>query len=373
MDLQLSNECSCQEFCVLDLVVLVSVQALEHFLSLGFAHIKLFTQQGFEVRKGDGTLLFAVNRQELAPQLVSILRSKRPSHHREDVSTEQGCLRKVPETVQGRHVQDPLLGPISLLDPRMLQSLLSTQPLVWVHNQQRLDEVLGPGRKPMIATRPVDVSDGNFLKDLLVRSEEGWSTRQKHVRNNAQRPHIRLLCVRFLQDLGGDIVDRPASLGHGGRCFSAFGESEVDDFEVVRVLTHVEEIFQLQVTVGDPVSMEVRHGQEHLSHCLGSSLLCVVLLLCQAIVHFASSHVLHYQVQVLFCLIDHLKASDVRMVQGEVDFGFALQLGSSPSREPGLLEALHRVLLAIGASSGEPHGSAHAAAQDPGFDVEVRL
>lgn len=147
-----------------------------------------------------------------------------------------------------RHRESLLL--VQLQKVGMLKNLGNSQPLVWVLLEHSDDQVLRFGRY----VEPFEVDW--LVKDLLDHFEGiflfvGKLTGEHFVQTDSHAPNVTLDSVAVLfDDFRRDIV---GSSNHGKQHFLVDlpGESEVDDFDVVGVGAFEDDVFELQVSVGD--------------------------------------------------------------------------------------------------------------------------
>mmetsp|Transcript_13059 Transcript_13059/g.23987 ORF Transcript_13059/g.23987 Transcript_13059/m.23987 type:complete len:235 (+) Transcript_13059:103-807(+) len=130
----------------------------------------------------------------------------------------------------------PILRPLQLiriaipLEPRVRQRLLGRVSILNAVREQTAHE--GHGIVAHIAEQfmrklVLAVHDGG-LDGLVVLSVKGRSSRQKHVNDDAQTPQVACLRVRFLEDLGRDIVRRADDAGESMTGGVVRGEAKVD-------------------------------------------------------------------------------------------------------------------------------------------------
>mmetsp|Transcript_38802 Transcript_38802/g.88203 ORF Transcript_38802/g.88203 Transcript_38802/m.88203 type:complete len:213 (+) Transcript_38802:1063-1701(+) len=202
---------------------------------------------------------------------------------------------------------------------------------------------------------------------------EGRAASQQHVGDDADRPHVRLRGVRLEQHLRGNVMDGAARLRHPGGGVPELGEAEVDELQEVRVLLRIEEVLELEITMRDLLRVQVGDCEQDLVDGVGCLALAVALLSGEPVIELAALHVLHDEVNEVVRLEDHVKLSDVRVVELQVQLHLVLQVMAVPPGEAALLETLHRVLPAVGLALGQADGAIHASAQDGVEEVVVLL
>mmetsp|Transcript_37162 Transcript_37162/g.118260 ORF Transcript_37162/g.118260 Transcript_37162/m.118260 type:complete len:294 (-) Transcript_37162:645-1526(-) len=212
VDLDASLQRSCEELTIVNLVVVVDVKALEECLSLITVDMKDVLQHLLHLIVRDGPFLVCVQRQELLAQLCAILGRERPSHHGEHCALEARGVREVPEAQDDVGVDDRLLVLAAAFDPGMLKRGLRAEPRRRVEDEECLHEVDCRLRQPMEALRELRLASLDLLQDLVVGAVERRAPCQQHVHDDADRPQVSLLVVRFPQHLWRDVVHGAARL-----------------------------------------------------------------------------------------------------------------------------------------------------------------
>lgn len=100
--------------------------------------------------------------------------------------------------------------------------------------------------------------------------EEGRGSGEQHVAQHAQRPHVALVVVVAVQDLRGRVVTGAHFLCKAFAHADMLGQTEVDqDQRGVGVVVLEQEVLELQVSVHNPVFVQIVNRTEHVAHQLG--------------------------------------------------------------------------------------------------------
>mmetsp|Transcript_40115 Transcript_40115/g.100750 ORF Transcript_40115/g.100750 Transcript_40115/m.100750 type:complete len:245 (+) Transcript_40115:609-1343(+) len=220
----------------------------------------------------DDTTLVHVHRQERCPYLGTLLVGKRPRHHRHaDPLKLRGCS-EIRQIVNDRcpcthgHLLRDAVGAAPRDDPCVRQGLGGAQPLRRIDRQQREHELTRGVRK----ARPHFVLDVHIsalylpLDLLCALARKRRVAHQKDEHDHAQGPQVTLVVVTGVQHLGRHVRCRAATQLHLlVRVFVEPTEAEVDQLEERVVLRVVQEVFRLDVSMHDALTMEVIYRQQH--------------------------------------------------------------------------------------------------------------
>ena len=125
-----------------------------------------------------------------------------------------------------------------LLDPGVGKSLHGGQTLGNVVFHKLRDQVLGRiinAGPNLTMERPLALLD--LLNDLVVAAIEGRGAAKHDVKDNADAPHVALLCVFSVEDLWGNVVWRAVHLVHNMRFLVVMvGRTKVDHFYVASIV-----------------------------------------------------------------------------------------------------------------------------------------
>mmetsp|Transcript_82514 Transcript_82514/g.267292 ORF Transcript_82514/g.267292 Transcript_82514/m.267292 type:complete len:252 (+) Transcript_82514:1149-1904(+) len=242
----------------------------------------------------------------------------------------------------------------------MPQGCLGVRSLARVDSQHLLDEVhsiIGHWLPPALVA-PVGLAGLDFRHHPLLVAVEGRVARHEHPHNHTDAPEVTLVVVAIAcQHIRADVSNRAAGGHHRRRRVPILSEAKVDEFQLRRsalfILALVQEILKLQIPVHDAVRVQVAHRSQHLPRHLRGVGVGVDSFLLQAVVELTALTALRRQTDIGIRLIHIVKPSDVRVIQGEVNFNLCAELRQLARRYVRLADALERVPSAVGLAAHE--------------------
>mmetsp|Transcript_108321 Transcript_108321/g.316887 ORF Transcript_108321/g.316887 Transcript_108321/m.316887 type:complete len:249 (+) Transcript_108321:441-1187(+) len=195
-----------QELVVLDLLVVVGVQALKEGLGFSSVDMEVLFERLPELPERDSALLVQVHEQELLLQICHVLRRERPRHHGQHHAAEVRGLSEAAQTRQDVLANVSVLGLAPLEDPWVLQGSCCGHPLGGIPHNESLHEGLCRLREPVEAGAEVGTASLDLPRDLLLRAAKRRRSSEEHVHNHAERPHVGLYCVGVREDLWRHVV-----------------------------------------------------------------------------------------------------------------------------------------------------------------------
>mmetsp|Transcript_122501 Transcript_122501/g.291174 ORF Transcript_122501/g.291174 Transcript_122501/m.291174 type:complete len:261 (-) Transcript_122501:926-1708(-) len=210
--------------------------------------------------EADGAGLRGVQLQESVHHRLPLLMRQGPGHDRHAGAPELGGVLEAPQGIHHGAVHLAAVGGHlgAILDPGVLQGLVSAHALRGIHHQELPHEVFGAlrDRAPLLVVHVVHARhDANDL--MILRTCKGHAAGEQNVHNHSKTPQVTLRTVGLVQHLRGDVAQSAAACFHLGIGLPDLAEAEVDELQMVRVLPSVHEVLQLDVPVHDPSRMNV--------------------------------------------------------------------------------------------------------------------
>mmetsp|Transcript_87143 Transcript_87143/g.154262 ORF Transcript_87143/g.154262 Transcript_87143/m.154262 type:complete len:216 (+) Transcript_87143:858-1505(+) len=158
---------------------------------------------------------------------------------------------------------------------------------------------------------------------------EWWVAAKHDIHDDAQAPHISTLIILASEDLWCYVI-----WSAGLRCqhlalLELLCKSKVDELQIALldgILRCQDEIFRLQISMGDALEMKVVHGAKHRLHHQGALRLTEVARLDDAVEELAPNAQLHHQVDIPVVFEGLIELANVGMVQELHDVYLHLQL-----------------------------------------------
>mmetsp|Transcript_142863 Transcript_142863/g.397988 ORF Transcript_142863/g.397988 Transcript_142863/m.397988 type:complete len:403 (+) Transcript_142863:137-1345(+) len=181
-------------------------------------------------------------------------------------------------------------------EPWVAQGLVRGEAVARAHLQQAEDEVQGAlGHILPSLLGEAEVTLDNLPVQLVQHVvEEGQRAAQQHVGDDTHCPDVYLTAILLLlNDLWGEVevgaADRVRPRQAAGVVPRDPGKAEVGYLDVsVADLAGKEDVLGLEVTMHDAPAVDVRHGVEQLVAADLRLVLCIVLLLLDAVVELAT-------------------------------------------------------------------------------------
>mmetsp|Transcript_98942 Transcript_98942/g.121128 ORF Transcript_98942/g.121128 Transcript_98942/m.121128 type:complete len:466 (+) Transcript_98942:305-1702(+) len=273
LDVLTPVQSGCQEFRVIDDATAVSIHVLHDLLQIWRNFLQASLLQTFlQLSRCQQAIAILVQTHEGVSQRLDLILIQLTSN---DV---QGSLLQLvlgSEATQivhkvGLQCHGRGFGCL-VLDPLMIQGLLSGVTIFRVHLQQVADQGFGILRNVLpICGVEVEVAQTHLGQHLRVGvTEEGWVATQQDVHDHTAAPQVAQLVVVAGQHLRGHVV---RSAGFGGQKLARrelARKAEVDDLQKVLlngVLGHEEEILRFQITMAHLILVHVVDGTNDLLH-----------------------------------------------------------------------------------------------------------
>mmetsp|Transcript_77511 Transcript_77511/g.107678 ORF Transcript_77511/g.107678 Transcript_77511/m.107678 type:complete len:486 (-) Transcript_77511:62-1519(-) len=162
-----------------------------------------------------------------------------------------------------------------LLDPVVVEGLLSRGSLGGVNSEHSLDELLSIVRDTgplLLGEVEGTLLDG--LDNVGVRlTIEGRVTAKHDIQNDTRRPDIALLIVVLLQDFGSDVVRSTKLLSHLLALNKLSGGTKIYNFNLsILLLAGKQQVLGLQISVDNLSIVAVDNGRQDLLDVISSQL-----------------------------------------------------------------------------------------------------
>ena len=198
----------------------------------------------------------------------------------------------------------------------MVEGFRSCQPLLWLANKviNQIFSILGD-----ILPVFMLVFELAFLHEPesfgVIISEEWWISTKKAIKDTAEAPHVAIKAIISIDDLRRNVEWRSASRVNfcqlalfGGTVFGLFwihelGHAEVNHSKVrTGIFSFKQEVFRLEVAVGDTKLVAVVDWFDHLSEEVGGLLFIKCTLFEDPVKEFPALAELGDQINVAFTL-----------------------------------------------------------------------
>mmetsp|Transcript_8889 Transcript_8889/g.22400 ORF Transcript_8889/g.22400 Transcript_8889/m.22400 type:complete len:241 (-) Transcript_8889:309-1031(-) len=212
----------------------------------------------------------------------------------------------------------------------MLQGLLCSEAVAWVHLQEHSNQCLGVlGDVLPIGCIERKVPQAHLRKDLGVGfSKERRVAAEQNVHDDSDAPQITELIVLSSKHLRCNIIWSTCLCRQHLISLELAREAKVNDLKQVffnRFLCHEEEIFRFQVAVAHVVLMHVIDGADDLLHKHGGLHLSEMACLNDPVEQLASNSELHDQVDVAVVIETLIQLDDVGVVHHLHDVNLLLE------------------------------------------------
>ena len=174
---------------------------------------------------------------------------------------------------------------------------------------------------------------------------EGGGPGENEVENDPYSPDVDGLrvCVK-VEDLGSNVLGRPAGSGQDARVVEGVGQAKVEDLDHQPGLSRGHhDVFWLEIAVRQSERVDVDESLRQLADDGGSVGLGQVVDGLEVGQELGARHVLQHEVQCGCCLdvLDH--PDNVGVGEARVDLDLAAGLGNRLCRHPALLDHLDRI------------------------------
>mmetsp|Transcript_34866 Transcript_34866/g.96406 ORF Transcript_34866/g.96406 Transcript_34866/m.96406 type:complete len:322 (-) Transcript_34866:319-1284(-) len=318
----------------MDFLVVRSVQGLEDGLDLFVRHLELLAQDLLQLSHRDGPLPALVYLDEGIAHLSPLLVRQGPGHHRQARPAELRRLLEGAQRVDNVVVHAGVgtltrWSAVAVLDEGVLESLLRTEPLLWVNREQAFHERLryvgdlGPRLLLLGVSARLDASDL-----LLLGAAKRHVPHQEDKHDNAEAPEVALVGIALAREhIRADVGDGPAGRLHQRGGIPLVRKTKVNELQLCHVvLTLVQEILELQVPVCYVTRVEVGHCTEHLPRCLQCISIREDAPLLEATIKLTALATLHDQEDLGTGLVHAMEPANVRVVEGKKNLHLICQL-----------------------------------------------
>ena len=183
----------------------------------------------------------------------------------------------------------------------MSQSIYSCKASVNVDYHEFLDKILGlyADAFPYFTLEFPDATSDHANDLIFVACVKWWTSTKHDIQNDSDTPHVTHFCVIALQDLRCNIIWSAILLVHGVVFFVIVLRcAKVDNFNSAIVVHIDHNVFWLQISVSNVLSMTISDGLEDLFAEFSSFLFVEDLSLTDFFEKFTTVTQLRYQNQI---------------------------------------------------------------------------
>mmetsp|Transcript_34865 Transcript_34865/g.96401 ORF Transcript_34865/g.96401 Transcript_34865/m.96401 type:complete len:351 (-) Transcript_34865:272-1324(-) len=318
----------------MDFLVVRSVQGLEDGLDLFVRHLELLAQDLLQLSHRDGPLPALVYLDEGIAHLSPLLVRQGPGHHRQARPAELRRLLEGAQRVDNVVVHAGVgtltrWSAVAVLDEGVLESLLRTEPLLWVNREQAFHERLryvgdlGPRLLLLGVSARLDASDL-----LLLGAAKRHVPHQEDKHDNAEAPEVALVGIALAREhIRADVGDGPAGRLHQRGGIPLVRKTKVNELQLGRrLLALVEEVLELQIPMHHAMRMKVADRPQHLSCSFSCICIGVNASSLESKVEFSTFATFRQEADVGLRLIDVVQPADIRVVEAQVYFHLGCEL-----------------------------------------------